>query len=193
MAAPDPGTAPPPLDAGPEPALTPVHRPPAIDRLAAWMLPPLALLLCAQWPLRDGVQAGSRLANDLAQCLFALSSAVAVSSASRAGAHLAAHPLLPRWRARHLVPLSRVVLLLGVLPWSLFALWSSAGQVARSLLQLEAFPDSNNPGYFALKLAVWLLCGGMAWQTWRDLRGTAPAAPTADARPGRTATTKHQP
>jgi TRAP-type C4-dicarboxylate transport system permease small subunit len=147
-----------------------------IDLLAAWALPLLALMLCAQWPLRDGVQAGSRLANDLAQCLFALTSAVAVSSATRAGAHLAAHPLLPRWRARHVVLLSRGVLLLGVLPWSLFALWSSAGQVWRSVLQLEAFPDSYNPGYFVVKLAVWLLCAGMAWQAWRDLRGAAPAA-----------------
>jgi TRAP-type mannitol/chloroaromatic compound transport system permease small subunit len=185
MPATDPRTAASPqLDAGVEAASSAAQQRLTIDHLAAWALPLLALLLCAQWPLRDGVQAGSRLANDLAQCLFALICAVAVSSASRAGAHLAAHPLLPRWRARHVVLLSRVVLLLGVLPWSLFALWSSAGQVVRSLRQLEAFPDSYNPGYFVVKLAVWLLCGGMAWQGWRDLRGGIAAAGTHAAPAG---------
>jgi TRAP-type C4-dicarboxylate transport system permease small subunit len=170
----------------------PPHHGLTIDHLAAWTLPLLALLLCAQWPLRDGVQAGSRLANDLAQCLFALTSAVGVNCATRAGAQLAAHPLLPRRHARHLALLSPCVLLLGVLPWSLFALWSSAGLVWRSLLQLEAFPDSYNPGYFVVKLAVWLLCGGMARQAWRDLREGA-FAPGVDAVTAGANAAPHQP
>ena len=52
---------------------------------------PLTLLLFAQWPLRDVVQAGSRQANDLAQLIFALYMAVAVTVASIQGSHLAAH------------------------------------------------------------------------------------------------------
>ena len=46
---------------------------------AAALVLPLALLLFAQWPLRDLVQAHSREANDLAQIIFALYMAVAVT------------------------------------------------------------------------------------------------------------------
>src|SRR5437762_900472 len=56
----------------------------AIDlvlRAAMWVALPLALLLFAQWPLRDLVQAYSREANDLGQLLFAAYVAVAVAVA----------------------------------------------------------------------------------------------------------------
>ena len=49
----------------------------AAVRGAGWLMLPLALLLFAQWPLRELVQAGSREANDLAQVVFALYMAVA--------------------------------------------------------------------------------------------------------------------
>jgi hypothetical protein len=65
----------------------------ALDRVcaaAAWLALPLALLLFAQWPLRDVVGAWSRDANDAAQWLFALYVALALRAATRARAHLAA-------------------------------------------------------------------------------------------------------
>ena len=55
-----------------------------LDRLfraAAWLALPVALLLFLQWPLRDLARTGSREANDLAQWLFALHVAVAVTAA----------------------------------------------------------------------------------------------------------------
>ncbi|MCW5649362.1 MAG: C4-dicarboxylate ABC transporter substrate-binding protein [Ramlibacter sp.] len=121
---------------------------------AAFLVLPLALLLFAQWPLRDGLHAGSREANDLAQILFALYAAVAVTAASRHGAHLAAHGsqgrLRPaRWR--------HWLLVLCVAPWAAFVLFASAHEVGASLMQLEHFPETANPGYFLIKLSVWLL------------------------------------
>ena len=56
----------------------------------AWLAVPLALLLFAQWPLRDLVGAWSRDANDAAQWIFALYVALALRAATRARAHMAA-------------------------------------------------------------------------------------------------------
>jgi TRAP-type C4-dicarboxylate transport system permease small subunit len=117
---------------------------------------PLALLLFAQWPLRDLVQAYSRQANDLAQILFALYMAVAVTAASREGTHLAAghapdehSPPPGRWRAW--------ALLACTAPWALFMLWTSAPSVWQSMRQLERFAETLNEGFFIIKLALWLM------------------------------------
>lgn len=128
-----------------------------ICRAAGILALPLAFLLFLQWPLREWIGAYSREANDLAQVLFALYVSVAVSAATRAQAHLAADTLArrypPAWRRR----LTSLASLAVLIPWSLFLLiviWPSAVQ---SVTQLEGFPETFNPGYFALKLAVVLL------------------------------------
>lgn len=119
---------------------------------AALLALPLALLLAAQWPLRDLVQAYSRQANDLAQILFAVYVAFAVTAASAAGTHLsAAHTGPPpgRWRAW--------ALLACVAPWALFMLWTFTGPALDSARLLERFSETLNPGFFAIKLALLLL------------------------------------
>jgi hypothetical protein len=117
-----------------------------------WLVLPLAVLLLAQWPLRDLVQAFSRQANDLAQILFALYMAVAVTAASRGGTHLAAGGMLrltPRVRAWALVVCTG--------PWALFMLSTSTGPALASLRQLERFGETLNPGFFVIRFALWLL------------------------------------
>jgi TRAP-type C4-dicarboxylate transport system permease small subunit len=123
---------------------------------ASLLVLPLALLLFAQWPLRELVQAYSTQANDLAQILFALYMAVAVTAASREGMHLSAGhapdehlPSPRRWRAW--------ALLACTAPWALFLLWASAAPVWQSVRQFERFGETFNPGYFVVKLALWLL------------------------------------
>jgi TRAP-type C4-dicarboxylate transport system permease small subunit len=123
---------------------------------ASALVLPLAALLFAQWPLRDLVQAHSTQANDLAQILFALYMAVAVTAASREGMHLSAghapdeHSKAPsRWRAW--------ALLACTAPWALFLLWASAPSVWQSVRQFERFGESFNPGYFIVQLALWLM------------------------------------
>ena len=140
-------------------------------RLSAWLVLPLALLLFAQWPLRDLVQAGSRQANDAAQVLFALQMALAVSAATRAGVHLsAAHHATPHggWR--------RWVVFACVAPWAVFLLWTSAPAVAESLRTLERFPETSNPGFFLIKLALWLLAALALADALRGLLARAPEA-----------------
>lgn len=117
---------------------------------------PLALLLFAQWPLRDFVQAYSRQTNDVAQVLFALYVAVAITAASHANAHLAAgHQTssdvasAPRWK--------RWVLLLCIAPWALLIVWTSSAQVWESIMRLERFSETGNPGLFLVKLASWVM------------------------------------
>ena len=143
-----------------------------LDRLTAafaWLVLPLALLLFAQWPLRDLVGAGSRQANDLAQWLLALYVALALRQATRARTHLAADGLAARLPARLRAALDRFGHAAAVLPFSVFVLASGAPMVWNSLRQWEAFPDTLNPGYFLIKLAAWLLALAMAAQAVADL------------------------
>src|SRR5438270_287550 len=74
----------------------------------AWLALPLSLLLFLQWPLRDVVQAYSREANDLAQILFAIYVSVAVTAATRNGAHLAADAFAQRYAPRTRRRLARI-------------------------------------------------------------------------------------
>ena len=120
---------------------------------ASLLVLPLALLLFGQWPLREWIQAWSREANDAAQILFALYTAVAVTGATRAGSHLAAF----RTAAQEASAWRPWALLFCLGPWALFVMWTAAPQVWLSLLQLEHFPDTFNPGYFVIKLAACLL------------------------------------
>lgn len=96
-------------------------------------------------------------ANDLAQWLFALYVSMAVPYATRADTHLAAdslgHRLPQALRAR----LNSLGALLVLVPWSLFILVTGWGMVSRSVLQLETFPDTFNPGYFVVKASAWLM------------------------------------
>ena len=114
---------------------------------------PLALLLFAQWPLRDWIGLYARQANDLAQAIFAIYIAVAITAATRHNAHLesatqeqAAAPSWKKW-----------AIFSCVAPWAAFSLWSSAPQALRSIRSLERFPDTGNPGYFLVVFACALL------------------------------------
>jgi len=141
----------------------------AAVRGAGWLVLPLALLLFAQWPLRELVRAGSREANDLAQVVFALYVAVAVTAATRANAHLAtdiaAHAYPPRVRSM----LSRAASLLVAIPASAFVVWSAAPATWQSLVQLERFPETLDPGYFAVRAAAFLLAAFVLVQAMLDV------------------------
>jgi TRAP-type C4-dicarboxylate transport system permease small subunit len=123
---------------------------------AGMLVLPLAALLFAQWPLRDLVQGYSRQANDLAQIVFAVYMAVAVTAASRDGIHLAAGHVLhereahpPRWRAW--------AVLACTAPWAVFMLWSAGPQIWQSLVQFERFGETLSPGFFVIKLSLALM------------------------------------
>jgi TRAP-type C4-dicarboxylate transport system permease small subunit len=123
---------------------------------ASLLVIPLAVLLFAQWPLRDWLQNYSRQANDAAQICFALYAAVAITAASRAGSHLtlSSHDKpgtrgAKSWRAW--------ALLVCLVPWALFLLWTSAPQMWASVRQLESFSEGLTPGYFFLRIALVLL------------------------------------
>lgn len=138
---------------------------------------PLALLLFAQWPLRELLQAYSRQANDVGQIVFAFYVAVAVTAATRGHAHLAsskpshqdAHR--PRWHAW--------AVLACTAPWAVFMLWAGWPLVASSALSLERFGETLTPGYFLIKLAMaWMvllvLVDGIARLMPTRLKGHTP-------------------
>ena len=149
----------------------------AAVRGAGWLVLPLALLLFAQWPLREVVQAGSREANDLAQVMFALYVAVAVTAATRANAHLAtdiaAHSYSPHLRST----LSRAASLFVAIPAAAFVVWTAAPATWQSILQLERFPETLNPGYFAVRAAAFVLAALVLAQAILDVAHPRDRAP----------------
>lgn len=117
---------------------------------------PLAFLLFAQWPLRELELGWSRQVNDVAQILFAVYVAVAITAASRAHTHLAAvHATADPARPERLWRASLLLACFG--PWTLFMLWAAASPIANSVAGLEKFGETMTPGYFVIKLALALL------------------------------------
>ena len=125
--------------------------------LAAWLGLGVATLLFLQWPLRIFLGDAGRQANDVGQWLFALFLAASLVAATRANAHLAADAFARRFSPRARRMIWRVALLGAILPWSLFLLYAGAPIAWRSLLQLERYQDTLNPGYFLIKLAAFAL------------------------------------
>jgi len=137
---------------------------------------PLSLLLFLQWPLRELVQAYSREANDLAQCVFALYVSVAILCATRRGSHLATDAIAHRYSAAFRARLARIASLAILVPGSIFVLWSAWPIVWQSVIELEAFPETFNPGYFVVKAAVALLAVLVLVQALVEgIGGSAPA------------------
>jgi TRAP-type C4-dicarboxylate transport system permease small subunit len=147
----------------------------ALDRLiaallavAGWLVLPIVLLLFLQWPLRDVFRVYSREANDLGQWVFAIYVAASVTCATRAGTHLGTDAVARFYPDKIRRALTRVgAALLG--PWALFVLIGSKDIVLNSIRGLEAFPDTNNPGYFLIKTALWILAALMLVQAAIDI------------------------
>jgi TRAP-type C4-dicarboxylate transport system permease small subunit len=126
-------------------------------RFGAWLVLPLALLLFAQWPLRDLVGAWSRQANDMAQWIFAIYVALALREATHRQAHMAATFFVARYSSRWQRRLSRFGEAIAVLPWALFVLVAATAPTWNSLRGLEHFPDTGNPLYFLVRIGAWTL------------------------------------
>lgn len=137
--------------------------------VAKWLALPLIVLLFLQWPLRDLFRGYSREANDLGQVAFALFVAVSVTAATRAGTHLAADLLAQRYSARTRRRLKQMGAAAGLLPWALFVLIAGKATVLSSLRDLESFQDSGNPGYFLVKLALWVMAALILGQSLLDI------------------------
>jgi TRAP-type mannitol/chloroaromatic compound transport system permease small subunit len=132
----------------------------AIGRLieaGRWLVLPVALILFLQWPLRDFVQWGSREANDLGQWIFALYVSLAMTFATRERAHLAVDAIAHGYPMRVRSAIGRWGSFACVAPWTLFMIWTVWPTVMRSVAALEKFSETNNPGYFIIKLATLLL------------------------------------
>jgi TRAP-type mannitol/chloroaromatic compound transport system permease small subunit len=148
----------------------------ALDRLVAailevgqWLLLPVVALLFLQWPLREVVQHFSREANDFGQWLFALYVAMAFTAATRAHTHLAADAVARHYGERTRAWLWRLGVLVGLVPWALFVAIAGAKLVIPSVIAREAFADTYNPGYFIIKLALWVLAGPILLQGVVDI------------------------
>jgi TRAP-type mannitol/chloroaromatic compound transport system permease small subunit len=124
---------------------------------AKWLALPIVVLLFLQWPLRSIIGLYSREANDLGQWLFATYIAASITAATRSKTHLAADTISRNYAQTTRDWLERAGALFGLIPWSIIVLVTSWSLVRQSTLLLERFPDTGNPGYFIIKLALLLL------------------------------------
>ena len=132
----------------------------ALGRLIAagrWLVLPVALILFLQWPLRDLVRGWSREANDLGQWIFALYVSLAMTFATREHTHLAVDAIAHGYSAPLRAAIARWGGFACVTPWAIFMIWTVGPTVQRSVLLLEKFPDTNNFGYFLVKVAALLM------------------------------------
>ena len=146
----------------------------AIIAGASILVLPVSLLLFLQWPLRDWLQAYSREANDLAQILFAIYVSVAITAATRAHAHIAADGAARRLDSRTRRILTRVAAGAVLVPWSAFVLYAGFGSLVQSVAQLEGFPETFNPGYFLIRIALALLALLVILRALRDMLASSP-------------------
>ena len=100
--------------------------------------------------------------------------ALSVTAATRAGTHLAADMVAQRYSARSREYLKKFGALFGLLPWALFVMIAGRNIVLSSLSLFEAFPDTGNPGYFIIKLALWLMSAVILAQVSIDLLRRSP-------------------
>jgi TRAP-type mannitol/chloroaromatic compound transport system permease small subunit len=136
---------------------------------AKWLVLPLVTLLFLQWPLREVFRGYSREANDLGQVVFALFVAVSVTAATRARTHLAVDLLAQRYSPRTRGRLDQAGAAVGLLPWALFFPIAGKTAVVSSILGLESFQDSGNPGYFLIKAALWVMAAAILAQAVVDI------------------------
>lgn len=158
--------------------------------IISWLVIPLAVLLLAQWPLREAsawLGSHARTANDMAQIVFAIYATCAITAASVAGVHLAARHDLGRYSRAQ-----QYGLIACILPWVLWMTWASVPMAWRAALSLEKFSETLTPGFFIIKLAVLLGVGFIGWQVLRstltskpDLYSTTPSTTpsTTEAQP----------
>ena len=139
-----------------------------------WLALPIAFLLFLQWPLRDLLGLYSREANDLGQWIFALYVSMSITAATRARVHLATDALARLYPERWRVFLSRLGAAFGIIPWALFVIVSSWNIVISSVLMRETFADTRNPGYFVIKLALWLMAALILIEGLIELFRTGP-------------------
>lgn len=137
--------------------------------LARWLSLPVAILLFLQWPLRDWLQAYSRETNDLGQCAFALLVGLGITAATRANAHIRTGMIADRFQPAVRRAILRASLIGIVLPWATFVGWAAAPPILQSLRLAERFPDTGNPGYFVIKLALGVMLLAVVLQTLRGI------------------------
>ena len=74
-----------------------------------------------------------------------------------------------RYAARTRRRLQQAGAAIGLLPWALFVLIAGKTTVLSSLRDLESFQDSGNPGYFLVKVALWVMAALILGQSLVDI------------------------
>jgi TRAP-type mannitol/chloroaromatic compound transport system permease small subunit len=119
----------------------------------------LVVLLWSQWPLRVLLLGNARLINDMGQIVFSCFWCVAFAMACVEQSHLQIS--LKTNKSIEQKFISRLLGFFIVFPWALFLTYSSWPLLINSWHEREKFPDSFSPGFYFIKLALFLF--PVAW------------------------------
>ena len=135
-----------------------------VGRSAAWLVLAVVGLLFAQVPLREIFHGGHNTANDIGQLVHAALFMIGGAYAMRHDGHVRVDIFHQRMGAkgRAAVELAGTILLL--LPWLALLGWYAVPIVLNSLAEREAFAETYTPGYFLLKLLLFVFVALMALQ-----------------------------
>jgi hypothetical protein len=62
---------------------------------------------------------------------------------------------------------------LALAPWALWIVVAATPIIVRSLTHLERFPETGNPGYFIIKLSLWVLALGVLASIVLEMNGSS--------------------
>ena len=102
----------------------------------------------SEWPIRSILPNSATALTNIA---------ASITAATRAKTHLAADTVSRHYSDATRQYLARAGALFGLIPWSIAVLVTSFDIVVNSTLLLERFPDTFDPFYFVIKMALWLL------------------------------------
>jgi TRAP-type mannitol/chloroaromatic compound transport system permease small subunit len=123
-------------------------------RVFAWLVLLIVLLLFAQLPLREWIGRYHLLANDFGQIAHAWVFCIGIAYAMRWDGHVRMDLFYQRMRPRTRAAVNLFGNVAFVAPWAIFIFWQSLAMAQRSVLQLESFPDTFNPGYWLFKVLL---------------------------------------
>jgi TRAP-type mannitol/chloroaromatic compound transport system permease small subunit len=127
-----------------------------VGRTVAWLCLAVVGLLFLQIPLRELVGAGHNTANDIGQLIHATLFMVGAAYAMRHDGHVRVDIFHQRMSAKARAAVDLVGTLLFLLPWLTLLGWYSIPIVLNSVEELEQFAETYTPGYYLMKLLLFV-------------------------------------
>jgi TRAP-type mannitol/chloroaromatic compound transport system permease small subunit len=127
-----------------------------VGRTVAWLVLAVVGMLFVQVPLREIFHGGHNTANDVGQLIHATVFMVGAAYAMRHDAHVRVDIFHQRLSPRARAAVELVGTVFFLLPWLALLGWYSVPIVLNSVGELEQFAETYTPGYYLMKLLLFV-------------------------------------